>query len=290
MMTEALVRDPRKQQSDGWDREVASGTRFEFGANWASFLELLDSERIETAEQSLKDWLQVDDLRGKTFLDIGSGSGLFSLAARRLGARVTSFDFDPNSVGCTGELKRRYFEGDPDWTVQQGSVLDQGLLASLPQYDVVYSWGVLHHTGAMWQALENSLGRVAPGGLLFIAIYNDQGRASGQWTRFKRLYVKTPKLLKWVLFVPATVRLWGPTLIRDTLKGRPLKTWNRRGRRGMDSWHDLIDWLGGYPFEVARPEEIFDFCAKRGFMLKKLKTCAGGIGCNEFVFVRAAGD
>src|ERR1044072_5239228 len=99
--------------------------------------------------------LEVDNLLGKKFLDVGSGSGLFSLAARRLGAQVHSFDYDPQSVACTGELRRRYFPDDLHWVVQQGSVLDQGYLASLGSFDVVYAWGVLHHTGAMWRALDN---------------------------------------------------------------------------------------------------------------------------------------
>ncbi len=51
----------------------------------------------------------METLAGNSFLDVGSGSGLFSLAAMRLGAdRVHSFDYDPQSVGCTKELKRRF--------------------------------------------------------------------------------------------------------------------------------------------------------------------------------------
>lgn len=145
-------------------KEVVMGERFEFGANWARFLSVLNEERIDAAQASLCRMLEVEDLKGKTFLDIGSGSGLFSLAARRLGACVHSFDYDPQSVGCTAELKRRYFPEDADWTVEEGSVLDTGYLQGLGQFDVVYSWGVLHHTGAMWQALENVAPLVAGGG------------------------------------------------------------------------------------------------------------------------------
>src|SRR5438128_6035457 len=104
--------------------EVASGERFEFGRNWSAFLSVLDEDRIAKAEESLKQMLEVENLAGKTFLDIGSGSGLFSLAARRLGARVHSFDFDSNSFACTQELRSRYFGGDADWRVEQGSALD----------------------------------------------------------------------------------------------------------------------------------------------------------------------
>jgi 2-polyprenyl-3-methyl-5-hydroxy-6-metoxy-1,4-benzoquinol methylase len=133
--------------------EVAQGNRFEFGANWALFLGLMNDERIDQAVESLKMMLGVSDLQGRRFLDAGSGSGLFSLAARKLGATVHSFDFDPASVACTKELKRRYFPDDGAWTIEEGSVLDQEYLLRLGQFDVVYSWGVLHHTGAMWQAL-----------------------------------------------------------------------------------------------------------------------------------------
>ena len=139
-------------------------TRFEFGDNWANFLSVLNEDRIEDAVKSLKTFLQVEDLQGKRFLDIGSGSGLFSLAARCLGASVTSFDYDPQSVACTEELKRRYFPDDGDWSIEQGSALDNAYLNSLGIFDVVYSWGVLHHTGAMWLGIEYAINRVAADG------------------------------------------------------------------------------------------------------------------------------
>lgn len=145
-------------------QELDQGQRFAFGQNWSNFLRTLDDERILEAERSLKQMLEVESLRDKRFVDVGSGSGLFSLAARRLGASVHSFDYDPQSVACTSELKRRFFPGDPQWTVEEGSVLDDDYLASLGRFDVVYSWGVLHHTGAMWKALENVTHLCAGGG------------------------------------------------------------------------------------------------------------------------------
>lgn len=274
--------------ANSYELEVRQGKRFQFGENWRRFLSVLNEERIAEAEKSLKQMLEVEDLRGKSFLDIGSGSGLFSLAAYRLGARVHSLDYDRQSVACTVELRRRYFPGADAWTIEQGDALQSDYVKSLGLFDIVYSWGVLHHTGDMWRALENAGLPVADGGRLFIAIYNDQGGKSRRWRRVKRLYNSGPlgKNLVSLIFVPYFA-LGG--LAVDLLKGQgPVARYTEyKKSRGMSRVHDWFDWLGGYPFQVARPEEIFEFYRERGFALDKLIT-AGGLGNNQFVFSRSS--
>ncbi|MCH8111688.1 MAG: class I SAM-dependent methyltransferase [Proteobacteria bacterium] len=254
-------------------------TRFAFGKNWQRFLKHVDEERIRTAEQSLRNMLGLESLEGRSFLDAGCGSGLFSLAARRLGASVHSFDYDAESVACTAELRRRYFPGDDNWIVAQGDVLDDAYVKSLGRFDVVYSWGVLHHTGRMWGGVEAVASCVEPGGHLFIALYNDQGWISGYWSWVKRVYNRG------ALFRAAVVAFHSPYLVGLRLIVR----WGRGDfplKRGMSLWHDLLDWLGGFPFETAKPKDVVAFARARGFADTKVVTCGRRHGCNEFVFRR----
>lgn len=271
------------------DLNYEQGARFAFGANWARFLDLLDEDRIKHAEQSLQSMFEVAHLSGKRFLDIGSGSGLFSLAARRLGAKVHSFDYDPQSVACTAELKQRYFPNDTDWHVEQGSALDGGYLSRLGEFDIVYSWGVLHHTGAMWLGIEHAITRVSVGGQFFIAIYNDQGAWSRMWWLIKYVYIKMPRMMKLFYAYGLWYSIIALNILKYTMMLRPMAAIrplvNEKPRRGMSQKHDIIDWMGGFPFEYARYDLLVDYLKVRGFSLQKGNP-NHGIGCHELVLTR----
>jgi 2-polyprenyl-3-methyl-5-hydroxy-6-metoxy-1,4-benzoquinol methylase len=262
--------------------------RFPFGKNWGKFVDDVDDARICSAERTLASAL--GDLSGRSFLDVGCGSGLFSLAAMRLGAvPVRSFDYDSESVAATQALRACHGFGS-EWTIESGDVTDGVFMASLGVFDIVYAWGVLHHTGAMWRALDLTIDRVAPGGVLFIAIYNDQGPKSNRWRAVKRMYNRLPRPLQnsyaLTIMVPGELRM----MLRASAYGELpayFREWTGVRDRGMSRWHDLLDWVGGYPFEVAKPEEVFEFCRRRGLELRGLTTCGGGLGCNQFVFRRA---
>ena len=276
--------------------EVLSGNRFAFGENWARFLSVLTPERIEEAERNLKDMLDVVSLDGKSFLDIGSGSGLSSLVARRLGARVHSFDYDTQSVACTTELKRRYFADDADWTIETGSALDRDFMARLGRFDVVYSWGVLHHTGAMWTGIECAISRVRDGGTLFLAIYNDQGWKSHLWWFIKFVYNKLPRPVDLAYAYTLGIFFELLNIIKYTLRLKPMTAiaplLNYKEKRGMSILHDMIDWMGGFPFEFATYDTLAGYMRTRGFELVNGKP-ASSLGCHEMVFrhnPRQAGD
>jgi 2-polyprenyl-6-hydroxyphenyl methylase/3-demethylubiquinone-9 3-methyltransferase len=272
------------------DQEIEAGARFQFGANWARFLAVLDEDRIRAAEAALKEMLAVENLAGLRFLDIGSGSGLSSLAARRLGATVHSFDFDPQSVACTQDLKRRYFPADEAWRIEEGSVLDRNYLESLGQFDIVYSWGVLHHTGSMWLALENAIARVASAnGRLFIALYNDQGWKSHAWWFIKLLYNRLPEFLRapFGAVVSALVRL--AAVIKYTIKLKPMQAvaplLSDRRERGMSAKYDRVDWVGGFPYEFVAYDTLLEYLQARGFTVINTRRDTS-LGCSEFAVRR----
>jgi 2-polyprenyl-3-methyl-5-hydroxy-6-metoxy-1,4-benzoquinol methylase len=263
---------------------TAEPTRFGFGRNWLSFINVVDEARIRAAGESLLGTLQLSTLSGRTFVDIGCGSGLFSLAACQLGAAVRSFDYDQDSVLATTELRRR-FAASSDWRIERGSILDPEFVAGLGRFDVVYSWGVLHHTGDLWRAMDTTARLVTPDGLLYISVYNDQGLASRAWRHVKHRYNTSGPVMRAALVAGSAAYL---------RRHQPLNAVHRSVRRrggvtaprprGMSGRHDLIDWVGGYPFEVAKPGEVFTFVHQRGYELRYLKTVGGGLGCNEYVF------
>ncbi len=260
--------------------------RFSFGRNWQDYLNSLTPSRIKAAEASLVDWLG-SGLKGKTFVDIGCGSGLFSLAAYRLGAKsVVSVDVDQFSLDCARELRQR--EGAPaHWEVSAGSALDPKFLKTLGKFDIVYSWGVLHHTGDMDQALTNVSKLVGKDGQLFIALYNDNHRVlegtSAFWLRAKQFYNSGSNWRKRAIEAVYTVYYIIGLVFNGINPVNYIKNYD--SLRGMSFFIDIRDWLGGLPYEYATTQSIIDFFAARGFDSQKVVK-ARSIGCNEFLFRR----
>lgn len=271
-----------------YETEYKKAGHFSFGENWRSFLTTLSPSRMKVAQDSLTRFLGGKNaLKGKTFIDIGSGSGIFSLAALRLGAaKVVSVDIDESSVACARYLKKE--EGSPrNWQIKTASALNQEDLRSLGRYDVVYSWGVLHHTGDMYMAIQNVATLVKPGGQFFIAIYNDyRGMIHGKstfWKKFKQHYNRSPQVVKHTYEGLYAAYLWLGLLL---LGRNPIAyVRNYQSTRGMSWWHDILDWLGGDPYEYATPEEMVGFVGGLGFTLQKIQV-VDTIGCNEYVFIK----
>lgn len=263
-------------------------SHFRFGENWASFARMLTPRRIEHATTCLKT-LVPEGLDGKTFLDIGSGSGLSALAATRLGAaQIVACDIDPDSVR-TSELVLSQHSSNRNFTTRLLSVFDMNT-QDPGRFDVVHSWGVLHHTGSMWEAVGKAADLVKPDGLLILALYL-KTPFCGLWRVEKRFYSKAPRAIQNLMFhiFRSVVFLY----LRA--RGRsPAKVWAEyEAERGMDQDHDIRDWLGGYPYESASPEEVDAFLIPRGFTkVRALNTKARsglmGTGCAEFVYRKSA--
>jgi 2-polyprenyl-6-hydroxyphenyl methylase/3-demethylubiquinone-9 3-methyltransferase len=265
---------------------------FEFGSNWLDFARGINEAHIGEAVVGLQRLFPDGALEGCRFLDIGCGSGLNMLAALRLGAsEVVGVDIDENAVeAATGIL--RHFAPCEAWQVSRASVFELES-RTRGRFDIVYSWGVLHHTGAMWEALRQATCLVNKGGLLAIALYR-KTLLCGVWRWEKRLYSSSPRAAQ----MPWRWCYQGVCIVGLSITGRNPKAYIRDHprKRGMSWRHDVHDWLGGYPYESAAPDEVWRALAESGFERVRYFSASSrklglfGTGCAEYVaYRRAAG-
>lgn len=268
-------------------KEDKDDLRFGFGRNWEDFIRRnFSEEKVEMSRRHLLGFLDLPDLKGHSFLDIGCGSGIHSLAAFRSGAdTIFSFDYDPNSVKAS-RLCHDHAGQPANWTLTQGSVLDDEFMEKqVPKASLVYSWGVLHHTGDVWKAIRNAAGRVAPGGWFYIALYSvDAGVQPSPefWLEVKQRYNRSGWLVRqWMVLW----YIWRFMMYRNILAAPAVWKRFREGqkKRGMSVLIDIRDWLGGWPMEYVKDAEVERVCLGLGLTPVRTKT---GEACHEYLFRR----
>ena len=257
-------------------------TRFGFGANWESFSrQALTPERVAQAREDLLALYAGIDLRDKRFLDVGFGQGLTLFLATEQGAIAHGVDIDPQSTDALNGTQK-LFQAVSRPTTTIGSILDRSVVASLQAkgpFDVVHAWGSLHHTGALWDAVRNTASLVAPGGVLMLAIYQTHW-TSPIWSIVKWLYNRGGRLIQRLLLAILYPLLFVATWL---LTGQhPSKS-----RRGMDFAHDVVDWVGGYPYEYASAAEVIRAVEALGFSHLRTAPAKVPTGNNEILFRRS---
>ncbi|MEI8344787.1 MAG: class I SAM-dependent methyltransferase [Candidatus Omnitrophota bacterium] len=254
--------------------------RFDFGVNWQSYSQSsLTPEHFERALESLKSLFQLENFGGGSFLDVGCGSGIFSIAAKRLGAgSVLGVDISEHSVRTSAGNAKAMNIPATEIRFEQMDVLDGRRFDALGQYDYVYAWGSLHHTGCMWEAIDAACRRVKPGGVFALAIYN-RNFSSGFWKQIKRFYNQGPRVLQ-----KPMIAVFGGMIFA----GKWIYTRQdpRRMHRGMDFYHDVVDWVGGYPYEYASRRQVIEHVAKHGFIMTHCVPAHIPLANNQFVFRR----
>lgn len=249
--------------------------RYEFGRNWSRFVDNhLSESRIVIAQRQLLDFLKMSSLEGMRMIDIGCGSGIHSLAAYRAGVKeLVSFDYDPDSVATTKRLHAMV--GSPsNWTVKQGSILDKNYVQELGKFDVVYSWGVLHHTGALWDALKNAIGLLGAKGRMYIALYDSGIYPKGKteyWLKVKKKYNRAGYIKRLCMEVHYFWTNVAHRQIKHIIHFSRMAE-DYRISRGMDLWTDIRDWLGGWPMEFSSTEEVIRVSRQYDLQLVNLET------------------
>lgn len=244
---------------------------FKFGRNWKNYvINKVDEYIINEAKDSMLKYLpegitSEEFYKNKTFIDVGCGSGLFSLSAILLGCKkVISFDIQDESIEATNILKNKFkhlINKNTEWQIFKGDILDMKLIEKLKnKADILYSWGVLHHTGDMWKAILNACNIVKPNGYFILAIYN-KAESSSSWLKIKKFYNEHQYLQ------PIINILYGSIVCLAYIIKR--KTLNLYRERGMHIYYDAIDWIGGYPYEFASWKEVVTFMSNNGFSLVK---------------------
>lgn len=257
---------------------MTSNITFSFGKNWKNYAQTMTEKSINYARQDIEEWLGKDTCKDQRILDIGSGSGIHSLIFYQKGVKeLFSFDYDPYSVETT-KLQWQKVGSPQNWQITQGSILDRNFIASLGKFNIVYAWGVLHHTGQMWQAIENALSLVENQGYFFVSLYT-KGDLYPEHLALKQRYNQASLIeKKWMEWK----YIWG--FMKQRIKqGKNPLGWNQTKERGMSIYYDIVDWLGGLPYEVASPAEVIEFCEKFGFILVKIKELDQG-GCSQYLF------
>ena len=255
--------------------------RFLFGKNWQSYAKsALTQERVDHARVAFRNLLGDIPLENQSFLDIGFGQGLSLSLASEAGAKVLGVDIDSDNLEALNvTYKKVGLAEKPNIMIQ--SILDTAGLEK-PElkegFNIVHSWGVLHHTGDMALAVKNATSLVKEKGYFVLAIYNRHW-SSLSWKMIKWFYCFSPQLLKNIM-----ITIFYPIIYfaKWCVTGRNPKD----KMRGMDFFYDVIDWVGGYPYEYASVEEMKKMVEAHGFKCIKSIRANVPTGCNEFVFVK----
>ncbi len=251
--------------------------RFNFGKNWNNYSSKIDQSKLNDAIISLEKLLPSEiDFSKKKFLDIGCGSGIHAISAKKLGFKsVLCTDYDIDSVNTS---RRNIDKFKSKIKVIQDDILKTNIQEN---FDIVYSWGVLHHTGNMKKAINNTKKLVMPKGYLIIAIYR-KTYFCPLWTNIKYFYCRTNNFNKFIL-----EKLFYSILIIRHIVSLNFSIFEKN-ERGMNLYNDSVDWLGGYPYESATIEEILDIVGEDFNLINSFNTKPGygifGTGCAEYIF------
>lgn len=240
-----------------------------------SFYDVVWTEYIPEYDASEKHWLLFftpDEVKGKSVLDSGCGTGIFSIIFAKNGAgQVTGIDISPGSLGTAEGLKQKF--GLSNARFEQQDMLH------LPYpdacFDIVWAWGTVHHTTDPLGAIDGLIRVLKPGGSILLAIYK---KTKVTWIHeaIRKTLVRTPR------------RSWNALAKIMAFFGTPIVwTFKRRekARQGETLSELILDWYFVPIRHYYKPDEIRTFLEGKGFKIENYLAHSGRFNSSSnFIF------
>ncbi len=230
-----------------------------------SFYDVVWTEYIPEYEASEKHWLlfySPEEVKGKTVLDAGCGTGVFSIIFARNGAaKVTGIDISPGSLGTARGLKEKFGLANAEF--QQQDMLHLSFRDA--SFDIVWAWGTVHHTTDPLGAITELIRVLKPGGSLFLAIYK---QTSVTWIHeiIRKTMIRTPRW-SWNVLAKAGAFMLTPVVF--LFKRR------QKSRKGEKLSELILDWYFVPIRHYYTPEEIRVFLERKKFRIEKYLAHSG---------------
>ena len=229
------------------------------------FYDVVWTEYIPEYEKSEEHWqlfYSPEEIKGKRVLDAGCGTGIFSIIFARNGAaEVIGLDISPGSLTTARHLKDNFKLDNVHF--QQADMLQ--LPFPNQSFDIVWAWGTVHHTLNPWQAMEELLRVLKPGGSILLAIYTK--------TKITFLHEIIRKTL-----IKTSRKTWQPLAkIMAFFRGPVVAIFKKRekSRQGEKLEELIFDWYFVPIRHHYYPREIKDFLEQKGLTIEKFLPASG---------------
>ena len=217
-----------------------------------------------------------EGVKGKKVLDAGSGSGMVSIAFAVMGASVTGVDITSKCIE-NGRKRAKAFGVECRFVQSDLTMLDLH-----EDFDIIYSWGVLHHTADAKASFFRLVEHLRPGGEIIIAVYL-RTAFSSFWNFSRVFYQSSPGFAKTAFRRSASVLLNGYDAVRKALMKK-----ERYMLRGTSNEELVNDWFGVPHRTFHTYTEVYEWFREKGLDYRLVNPATGRFKSTSNFVVRGS--